>query len=430
MAGFTTMRNVGAGDSIDVGLRNAIADGIVAGAAHARVGRDALGTRGGHCDDTGFPPGALRRETGPADGIADGPDGFRDAVRFADQVRRRRDQGLRHRRRAVAGRRGRHAAAHPGRDRRHRRRGPPPAQEGRGPRPRRRGRQAAPSAPASTRSSTARSSTTRPSRMMKPRGTYLVPTLLAGEASRRGARQPDYPPEIAAKAQRPWPPARACSQARVEAGVKIAFGTDAGVCPHGQNAQEFALMVDLGMRRRRRCAPRPPRPTCSASPGHRHRRAGKAADLIAVPGNPLTDITAMERVRFVMKGGEVVKNEPLKGSRAAGGRGAPRIPPQAPAQLVRREICRNLHGADAPPHGASRKPRRANGSPPDMLKLEGGWRHAPAQCTARPRGMRLAPRNMPQILRVMPQVIVRLRHIFREGRSSAAASGIFAAPAG
>src|SRR5882672_6546467 len=81
MAGFTTVRDVGSGDYIDVGLRNAIASGVAVG-PRMLVSVHALGARGGHCDNTGFPYERFRQEPGIANGIASGPDQFRDAVRF------------------------------------------------------------------------------------------------------------------------------------------------------------------------------------------------------------------------------------------------------------------------------------------------------------------------------------------------------------
>src|SRR6187549_3170526 len=81
MAGFTTVRDVGSGDYVDVGLRNAIAAGVVPG-PRMLVAVHALGARGGHCDNTGFAYQRFGPETGIADGIASGPDQFRDAVRF------------------------------------------------------------------------------------------------------------------------------------------------------------------------------------------------------------------------------------------------------------------------------------------------------------------------------------------------------------
>ena len=81
MAGFTTVRDVGSGDFVDVGLRNAIAAGVVPG-PRMLVAVNALGARGGHCDNTGFPYMLFGKETGIAEGIASGGAGFRDAVRF------------------------------------------------------------------------------------------------------------------------------------------------------------------------------------------------------------------------------------------------------------------------------------------------------------------------------------------------------------
>ena len=80
-AGFTTVRDVGAADYIDVGLRNAIAGGFAVG-PRMLVAVHALSARGGHCDTTGFPYQRFGAETGIADGVASGPDQFRDAVRF------------------------------------------------------------------------------------------------------------------------------------------------------------------------------------------------------------------------------------------------------------------------------------------------------------------------------------------------------------
>ena len=99
----------------------------------------------------------------------------------------------------------------------------------------------------------------------------------------------------------------------VKAGVKVAFGTDAGVYPHGENARQFAYMVKYGLTpardprsdlRRRRVA--------RAVEGHRPDRAGYYADLIAVSADPLEDVKALEKVGFVMKGGKVFKDELTK----------------------------------------------------------------------------------------------------------------------
>lgn len=117
------------------------------------------------------------------------------------------------------------------------------------------------------------------------------------------------PPSSAAKALQVAPHTIDNLHAAYAAGVKIAFGTDEGIAPHGQNAREFALMVKAGMA---------PMDAIIAATGNAADligdtqdigsiRAGRYADVIAVAGNPLNDITELERVKFVMKGGEVYK---------------------------------------------------------------------------------------------------------------------------
>ena len=148
-------------------------------------------------------------------------------------------------------------------------------------------------------------------RMMKDRGTYLVPTLLAGEYAAGRAEIRHYPPEIAAKAKAALAARSATFKKALRMGVKIAFGTDSAVSPHGINAEEFALLVGSGMT--------PAAALRSATSGSAELlglaktigtlEPGKTADVIAVPGDPLADIKAMEKVKFVMKGGEVFKNE-------------------------------------------------------------------------------------------------------------------------
>jgi imidazolonepropionase-like amidohydrolase len=117
-----------------------------------------------------------------------------------------------------------------------------------------------------------------------------------------------FPPAIATKAKAAVAARSDMFRSAVKLGVKIAFGTDAAVYPHGMNGKEFALMTGLGMS--------PPAALRSATSvaasllGVDDRgtlSAGKLADIVAVPGNPLSDITAMERVSFVMKDGVVVK---------------------------------------------------------------------------------------------------------------------------
>jgi imidazolonepropionase-like amidohydrolase len=146
-------------------------------------------------------------------------------------------------------------------------------------------------------------------RLMKEHGTWYVPTIIAGDFVAQQAKVPGYyPAQVAAKAAAIGPQILATAGRAYKAGVKIAFGTDAAVYPHGQNAHEFELMVQAGM---------PPLFALQAATTHaaallKHPELGsinpgKPADLIAVPGNPLQDISLMKRVTFVMKEGVIYK---------------------------------------------------------------------------------------------------------------------------
>jgi imidazolonepropionase-like amidohydrolase len=147
-------------------------------------------------------------------------------------------------------------------------------------------------------------------KLMVEHGTWYVPTIIAGDYVMRQAKVPGYyPPQIAAKALAIGPLIQATAGRAYKAHVKIAFGTDAAVYPHGQNAHEFELMVAAGM---------PPMFTLQAATINaaqllRHDKelgtvaAGKLADVVAVPGNPIADISLMKRVSFVMKEGVVYK---------------------------------------------------------------------------------------------------------------------------
>jgi imidazolonepropionase-like amidohydrolase len=149
-------------------------------------------------------------------------------------------------------------------------------------------------------------------RLMKAHGTWLVPTIIAGDYVAQKAKVPGYyPPQIASKAAAIGSQIIGTAARAYKAGVRIAFGTDAGVYPHGDNAHEFELMVQAGM---------PPiftiqAATINAAQLLRHEKdlgsiaAGKIADLVAVPGNPLDDISLMRRVSFVMKDGTVYKRD-------------------------------------------------------------------------------------------------------------------------
>lgn|SRR5579872_4613385 len=149
-------------------------------------------------------------------------------------------------------------------------------------------------------------------RLMKAHGTWYVPTMSAGEFVVRKAKEPGYyPPVIALKAAAVGSQMFGAAARAYKAGVRIAFGTDAGVYPHGENAHEFELMVQAGM---------PPMfvlqaATLRAAQLLKHEKdlgsvsSGKLADLVAVPGNPLEDISVMKRVSFVMKDGVIYKRD-------------------------------------------------------------------------------------------------------------------------
>jgi imidazolonepropionase-like amidohydrolase len=149
-------------------------------------------------------------------------------------------------------------------------------------------------------------------KLMKERGTFYVPTIIAGDYVAHKALIPGYyPPQVAAKAAAIGPLIIGTAGRAYKAGVKIAFGTDAGVYPHGENAHEFELMVQAGM---------PPlyaiqAATVSASQLLKHDKdlgsvtAGKFADVVAVTGNPLDNISLLKQVSFVMKEGVVYKRD-------------------------------------------------------------------------------------------------------------------------
>ena len=149
-------------------------------------------------------------------------------------------------------------------------------------------------------------------KLMKEHGTWYVPTIIAGDFVAHKAAIPGYfPPQVAAKAAAIGPLILGTARRAYKAGVKIAFGTDAGVYPHGENAHEFELMVQAGM---------PPLYAIQAATVHasqllKHDKdlgsvtAGKFADVVAVTGNPLDNIALLKQMNFVMKEGVVYKRD-------------------------------------------------------------------------------------------------------------------------
>ncbi len=309
LAGFTTVRDVGSDQYIDVALRNNIREGIIPG-PRMLVAVHALGARGGHCDNGGYPYGLFGKETGIEEGIAAGADQFRDAVRFqvkygADVIKVCATGGVlslsdevdtpqitQEEMNAIvdeAHRLHKKTAAHA------------------------HGAQGAKVAIRAGIDSIEHGSflDEEALRMMKERGTYLVPTLLAGEWTGGRAEERHFPPEIVVKAKAAVAARSAMFRRALAMGVKIAFGTDSAVSPHGINAKEFALMVDHGMKPAAalRAATASAADLLGIAKNVGTLEAGKQADVVAVSGDPLADIHVMERVRFVMKGGQVYKNE-------------------------------------------------------------------------------------------------------------------------
>jgi imidazolonepropionase-like amidohydrolase len=143
-------------------------------------------------------------------------------------------------------------------------------------------------------------------RLMKQYGTYLVPTLETRECVGT-----NYPAEFVEKANRVMTAQLQNFRKAVEAGVKIAFGTDIGVCPFGRNAREFGLMVANGMTAMQaiRAATVSAADLLGISARLGSIEPGKLADLIAVRGDPLNDVRVLENVAFVMKEGRVYKQD-------------------------------------------------------------------------------------------------------------------------
>ena len=311
MAGFTTVRDVGSSDYIDVGLRNAIAHGDVPG-PRMLVTVHALGSTGGHCDyQGGFREGLFGHEAGPLDGVINGADQARYAVRLdvkygADMIKVCASGGVlsptddvdtpqltQEELNAIVNEAHalhRKTAAHA------------------------HGAEAAKRAIRAGIDSIEHGSflDDEDLDLMKQRGTYLVPTLMAAQGLQEKFDRNIYmPPAIAAKAHLAINSMHGTFQRALAKGVNIGLGTDAAVYPHGRNAEEFHQMVDLGMK-----------PAAALKAGTSADadllgiadklgtlEANKFADVVAVPGNPLQNIRLTEHVFFVMKEGVIYKNE-------------------------------------------------------------------------------------------------------------------------
>lgn len=309
MAGFTTVRDLG-GSGVNIALRDAINKGLVTGPRIFTCGKSIAST-GGHADPTSGFRRTLEGDAGPREGVADGVAQCTEAVRWrykngADLIKITGTGGVlsmakngenpqfsREEMNAIvqtAKDYGFHVAVH------------------------------AHGAEGMKRAVLAGVHSIEHGTLMTPeimdlmieKGTWYVPTITAGKFVAEKAKIPGYYPEvIRPKALAIGPKIQATFARAYKRGVQIAFGTDAGVYPHGENWKEFLYMTEAGM---------PPMEAIqSATMGGAMLlgmedelgsvEAGKRADIIAVEGNPLENIAQMKQVRFVMKDGVIYKSE-------------------------------------------------------------------------------------------------------------------------
>lgn len=306
MAGFTTVRDVGSADFIDVGLRNAINAGIVPG-PRMLVSVHALGSTGGHCDDEdGFRFGLFGHESGPEQGVINSPDQARYAVRFnikygADVIKTCASGGVLSPTDEVDVPQLSQAELNALVDEAHTLHRKTAAHS--------HGAESSKRAILAGIDSIEHGTflNDEDMRLMHDRGTFLVPTL----TTRVGLAESKFPPLVQAKADRAVKQQDAMLRRAVALGVKIALGTDAAVYPHGENALEFAFMAADGMT---------PAQSLMAGTSSAAELLGLAdkvgalkpgllADVVAVPGNPVENIQQTQSVIFVMKDGVVVRND-------------------------------------------------------------------------------------------------------------------------
>lgn len=307
-AGFTTVRDLGSKHLIDVALRNVIRDGIVPG-PRMLVATNGIGATGGHFDDTnGYRAGIFGREPDWSDGIADGPEAIRKAVRYqikngADVIKAAVSGGVLSLADEVDTPQFTPAEMAALVDETHRLRKKIAVHC--------HGDEAARDAINAGVDSIEHGSFLKPETLtlMKNKGTYLVATLMATEYIMGKLEQ--YPMALQEKAKAAAVARTEMFRNAVKLGVKIGFGTDSAVFPHGQNAKEFKLMTDLGMLPidALRSATSADAQLFGIADKVGSLEKGKLADVIAMPGDPTQDITATERVVFVMKDGKVVKND-------------------------------------------------------------------------------------------------------------------------
>jgi imidazolonepropionase-like amidohydrolase len=305
-AGFTTVRDVGAGEFIDVALRNAINRGDVVG-PRMQVATLTVGATGGHGDTNGFSP---YLKFGGFSGLADGVDEIRKLIRLevkygADLIKMIATAGVLSEEESVGAPQfsqeemnviveeakmwGKRVAAHA------------------------HGAEGIKRAVRAGVTSIEHGSLIDDEgiKMMKERGTYLVADIYNDDYILAEFAKLGYPEKIIEKERMVGRTQRENFQKAAKAGVKLAFGTDAGVYPHGWNAKQFAHMIKWGL------TPTQAIQTATVNAadllGWNDKvgviAPGAFADIIAVDGDPLKDVTELERVKFVMKGGMVYKSE-------------------------------------------------------------------------------------------------------------------------
>lgn len=301
-AGVTTVRDVGSSDHVSLGLRNAIEAGMIPG-PRMLIANNAVGSTGGHADSDPVPPDRVK-PAGVMDGVCNGPEECRAAVRYqmkygADVIKFMPSGGVlslsdpvdvpeltQEEMNAIVSEAHawkRKVAAHCHGDKA--------------------ARMAIEAGVDSIEHGTFLEDDTL--EMMRRKHVYLVATLFAGDWA--GSRADKFPPAIAKKARGLLPLMQKMFSHAVKIGVPIAMGTDAGVEPHGMNGREFVLMSQSGMT--------PAQALMAGTSGGAKLlgvdditgtlEAGKSADVIALPGNPLTNIEAVQHPVFVMKEGQI-----------------------------------------------------------------------------------------------------------------------------
>jgi imidazolonepropionase-like amidohydrolase len=307
-SGFTVVRNLGDTFNVTVALRNAIDSGDVPGPRIFTAAKG-LSSTGGHGDPSNGWANHLKGDPGPIDGIVNGVEDARKAVRQrykdgADWIKITATGGVlsvaksgqnpqftEEELRAIvetAADYGMRVAAHAH------------GTEGM--------KRAVIAGVASIEHGTYMDDEVM--RLMKQNGTWYVPTILAGNWVAEQAKIDGFFPELVRpKAAAIGPVIKKTFAQAYKAGVPIVFGTDTGVSAHGDNAQEFALMVEGGMPAMEaiRSATSVAAEFLDIADRHGSLEAGKQADIIAVKGNPLDDIRTLEDVTFVMKGGRIYK---------------------------------------------------------------------------------------------------------------------------